>query len=48
MRFNQFKKFCSVITTLIMFQTLPLTAYASEKEKFLTKMLLMKLCSPLS
>lgn len=33
MRFNQFKKICSVILTLTMFQTLPLTAFASEKEK---------------
>lgn len=33
MRFNQFKRICSVITTLTMFQTLPLTAFASEKEE---------------
>lgn len=34
MRFNQFKKICSIILTLTMFQALPLTSFASEKEKF--------------
>lgn len=33
MRFNQFKKLYSVILALTMFQTLPLTSFASEKEK---------------
>lgn len=33
MRFNQLKKICSVILALTMFQTLPLTSFASEKEE---------------